>query len=76
MSTGSAPNAAVNCLISKLLHHQTNRSRPAWGDARPPGSAGHWYPGQFAFAGFTFAPPVFGSSENHAFIAANFSKQN
>lgn len=26
MSTGSAPNTSVNCLISKLLHHWTIRS--------------------------------------------------
>lgn len=31
MSTGSAPNTSVNCLISKLLHHWTIRSRWAWG---------------------------------------------
>lgn len=81
MSTGSAPNTTVNCLISKLLHHWTNRS---WGDARPLESEGRWCLVQLAFAGLAFAglafaprnPQCFTSSEDYSFIAAYFSKQN
>jgi len=71
MSTGSASKTAVNCLISKLLHHWANRPGKARGDAR---SRGCWCPVQLAVTPRN--PQCFNSSEDYSLTAANFSKQN